>query len=58
MAVKAKKITRAKKAKNVKKPAAKATARKAKTRKNEPARVCRRPFRLSYAAMAGCSSMA
>ena len=24
----------------------------------EPARVCRRPFRLSYAAMAGCSSMA
>ena len=34
MAVKAKKMTRAKKAKNVKKPAAKATARKAKTRKN------------------------
>jgi patatin-like phospholipase/acyl hydrolase len=24
----------------------------------EPPRVCRRPFRLSYAAMAGCSSMA
>jgi hypothetical protein len=34
MAVKAKKMTRAKKAKNVKKPAAKATARKAKTTKN------------------------
>jgi alpha-glucosidase len=25
---------------------------------SEPPRVCRRPFRLSYAAMAGCSSMA
>jgi hypothetical protein len=24
----------------------------------EPPRVCRRPFGLSYAAMAGCSSMA
>jgi len=24
----------------------------------EPPRVCRRPFRLSHAAMAGCSSMA
>jgi hypothetical protein len=34
MAVKAKKMTRAKKAKNVKKPAAKTAAKKAKTRKN------------------------
>ena len=25
---------------------------------SEPPRVCRRPFGLSYAAMAGCSSMA
>ena len=29
-----------------------------KVRPFEPPRVCRRPFRLSYAAMAGCSSMA
>jgi hypothetical protein len=26
--------------------------------RREPPRVCRRPFGLSYAAMAGCSSMA
>ena len=29
-----------------------------KHEKHEPPRVCRRPFGLSHAAMAGCSSMA